>query len=133
MKKFEVVNPAGTESTYQRFGFSQGVKVNGMLICSGQVGSNPDGSVPENIADEYHNAWQAVGRVLEAAGCDYSDIVDMLTLHKELAENLETYLEVKSHYIKEPYPAWTAWDLQQFPGPGQRIEIKVTAVLPAGG
>ncbi len=42
-----VVSESG-KSAYKHFHFSQAVKSGGLLLCSGQIGTNPDHSVPES-------------------------------------------------------------------------------------
>ena len=54
--------------SYDNFHFAPAVASGGLLVCSGQIGAGADGKVPEDAAEEFRNAWQAIGRVLAAAG-----------------------------------------------------------------
>jgi 2-iminobutanoate/2-iminopropanoate deaminase len=57
--------------------FSQVVEANGFVFLAGQVGDAPDshGAVPGGIEAETRAMLDNVGRLLRAAGLDYSDVV----------------------------------------------------------
>ena len=123
----EAINPAGSEVMYDSFHFSQAVKSGDIVICSGQLGTTPDGKVPESAEDEFRNAWQAVGRVLEAAELGFDNILEFTTFHVGLQEHMGTFMKVKDEFLSEPWPAWTAIGITELALPGARVEIRVTA------
>jgi enamine deaminase RidA (YjgF/YER057c/UK114 family) len=123
----ETVNPAGSEFLLENFHFSQAAWHAGVLHCSGQIGMNAEGRVPEDAAEEFRNAWQAVGRVLEAAGLGYSDIVEYTTFHVGLSAHMNTFMGVRDEFLAAPWPAWTAIGITELAVPGARLEIQVTA------
>lgn len=123
----DVVNPAGNEMLYDRFHFSQAVRHGALLLCSGQIGTGNDGQVPSDPAEEFRNAWRAVGRVLEAGGLGYRDIVEYTTFHVGVREHLETFMAVRDEFLDAPWPAWTAIGVSELAVPGARVEIRVTA------
>ena len=45
------------------------------LHISGQVGTNPDGSIADGIEAQIHRVWQNTLAVLEEAGMGVTDIV----------------------------------------------------------
>jgi 2-iminobutanoate/2-iminopropanoate deaminase len=57
--------------------FSQVVEANGFVFLAGQVGDAPGshGAVPGGIEAETRAMLDNVGRLLRAAGLDYSDVV----------------------------------------------------------
>lgn len=126
----DVVNPAGQQMLYERFHFAQGVRHRGLLMCAGQLGTGEDGSVPEDPAEEFRNAWRAVGRVLEAAGLGYRDVVEYTSFHVGLRAHLEAFMAVRDEFLSEPWPAWTAIGVSELAVPGARVEIRVTAASP---
>ena len=50
-----------------------------MLHVSGQVPVRPDGSVPENFAEQYDLVWANIRAVLASAGMGMNDLVKMTT------------------------------------------------------
>ncbi|MEM7020590.1 MAG: RidA family protein [Pseudomonadota bacterium] len=124
----EVVVPAGSETTYNRFHFAPAVKAsNGMIFMSGVIGSNPDGSMPEDIETQTANAFESISKTLEAAGSSLGEIVDITSFHIGLNSHVRGFMSVKDKYIKEPYPCWTAIGTTELAMPGGLVEIRVVA------
>ena len=125
----DTVVPESGKSAYKHFHFSQAVKSGGLLLCSGQVGTNPDHSIPESAEDEFRNAWQAVGEVLKEAGLGFEDIVEYTSYHVELGKNMKAFMKARDEVLSEPWPAWTAIGIKELFMPGARVEIRVIAQL----
>ena len=125
----DTVVPESGKSAYNNFHFSQAVKSGGLLVCSGQIGTNPDHSVPETAEDEFRNAWQAVGEVLKEAGLDFEDIVEYTSYHVNLSKNMKAFMKARDEVLSEPWPAWTAIGINELFMPGARVEIRVIAQL----
>jgi enamine deaminase RidA (YjgF/YER057c/UK114 family) len=123
----DVIVPEGDEALYEQFHFAQAVRTGGFVICSGQIGTGQDGTPPASAEEEFRNAWQAVGKVLAAAGLAYEHIVEYTTFHVGLQDNLSTFMKVKDEFIDEPWPAWTAIGISELAVPGARVEIRVIA------
>ena len=123
----DVVLPPQDQNSYDNFHFAPGVRSSGLLICSGQLGTNPDGSIPDSPEDEFRNAWAAVGRILEEAGLSYDNIVESTTYHVGLQEHLGAFMKVRDEVISKPWPAWTAIGITELAIPGARVEIRVLA------
>jgi enamine deaminase RidA (YjgF/YER057c/UK114 family) len=125
---FESVNPPGTESTAERFRFSQGARVGEWLLCSGQIGTGDDGTVPADPAEDFRNAWRKVMALLAAADLDASHIVEMTTFHVGLRDHLATFMAVRDEFLTAaPWPAWTAIGVSELAAPDARVEIRITA------
>lgn len=114
---------------YDRFHFSQAVRSGGLLLCSGQIGTDASGQVPGEFAEEARNAWQAVGAVLRSAGLDYPDIVEYTSYHVGLQGTLGEFMTARDAHLNPPWPAWTAIGVSELAAPGARLEIRVTARL----
>lgn len=125
----DTVVPESAKSAYKHFHFSQAVKSGGLLLCSGQIGTNPDHSVPESAEDEFRNAWQAVGEVLKEAELGFEDIVEYTSYHVELGKNMKAFMKARDEVLGEPWPAWTAIGINELFMPGARVEIRVIAQL----
>lgn len=123
----DIIVPEEDKALYKNFHFASAARANGLVICSGQIGSQASGGVPEQAEDEFRNAWRGVGKVLAAAGLTYEDIVDITSFHVGLREHLATFMKVKDEFVKEPFPAWTAIGVSELAVPGARVEIRVIA------
>ena len=124
----DIINPAGSEALYDNFHFAQAVRSGSTVICSGQIGMNPDGNgVPDDIREEFRNAWRGVGNVLEAAGLGFGDIIEYTTFHVGLQSNMSDFMAVRDEFISEPWPAWTAIGITELAVPGAHVEIRVVA------
>lgn len=54
---------------FDKFQYSSAVKAGGLAFVAGQIGLNPDGSMPEKAEDQFVNAFERLKLVLEDAGC----------------------------------------------------------------
>lgn len=123
------VVPESGKSAYQRFHYSQAVKSAGLLVCSGQIGTKPDHSVPESAEEEFRNAWAAVGTVLKEAGLGFEDIIEYTSYHVDFNRHIRSFLKIRDEVLSEPWPAWTAIGITELAVPGARAEIRVIAQL----
>ena len=122
--------PASQKALYDNFHFAPAVVDGQNLRCSGVVGMNPDGSVPEDPEDQFEQAFRAIGEVLAEAGAEFSDITEMTTFHIGMRQHMGAFTRVREQFIAEPYPAWTAVGTTELALPGALVEIRVTARLP---
>lgn len=106
--------------------FSPGVQVGDTLYCAGQTGSDlKTGEYPEEFEQEVHQTFKRIGIILNAAGYDYSDAVDV----KVYLTDISTFREMNSvytQYFKSDRPARTTVAVASLVGKA-RIEITVTA------
>ncbi len=119
-----VIVPDEARKTYENWHFAPAVVHGDLVFVSGVVGSG------ESAEDEFRNAWQSLGRTLEAAGVGYEDIVDTTLYIVDLQKNTRAMAKVKDEFIKEPYPASTWIGITELVIPGARAEIKVIARRP---
>jgi enamine deaminase RidA (YjgF/YER057c/UK114 family) len=59
----------------QQVGFARSIRVGDRILVAGTVGSNDDGSVPEDVYGQMVAALRRVTRAVEALGGKTSDIV----------------------------------------------------------
>ncbi len=123
----ETINPKESQALYDNFHFSQAVRCGELLLCSGQIGTNADGKVPPEVADEFSNAWRKVESVLKAAGMGFADVVEYTTYHVGLQRTMGTFMKVRDQFLTAPWPAWTAIGISELAVPGAHVEIRVTA------
>lgn len=129
----ERIVPQDSSETYENFHYAPAVRAGDMLYLSGIVASlegDEQASDPDHLIAAFDRAFQAIEVVLKEAGASLSDVVEMTTYHTELMPQAQAFTASKDKWMKEPYPAWTAIDVDRlFPDRGL-VEIKVIAYLP---
>lgn len=115
---------------FRKFGYSPAVRAGDFIYVAGQIGLNPDGSMPANDEGQIVNAFDRLKIVLEEAGASLDDIVELVSYHVGLQSHLARFVEIKSRYIREPYPTWTILEIAGLARPGLVIEIKAVAYRP---
>jgi enamine deaminase RidA (YjgF/YER057c/UK114 family) len=126
---FETVVTASGRFMYDNFHFSEATKSNGFLLCSGVLGTGEKGKLPDDIKQEFRNAWEGIGRLLAACALGYDDIVECTSYHVGLQANMGDFMSVRDEFLSEPWPAWTAIGITELAVPGAHVEIRVTAKL----
>ncbi|NNL88976.1 MAG: RidA family protein [Marinicaulis sp.] len=129
--------PEGFESVVSQFHYSPAVRAGDFIYLAGVVAGLPQDEqgnlVPasdENLERSFDNAFQAIAYVLAAAGASWNDVVDMTSYHTDLPGQIGVMARVKDRYVTEPFPAWTAIDIDRlFPDNGI-AEIKVVVYAP---
>jgi enamine deaminase RidA (YjgF/YER057c/UK114 family) len=122
--------PASMQAFYDGYHFAPAVLDGDHLRCSGVIGTTSDGSVSDDPATQFTQAFDNLAEVLTEGGASFADITEMTTFHVDLQKNLAAFMAVKDNYIKEPYPAWTAIGTTELAIPGGIVEIRVTARVP---
>jgi enamine deaminase RidA (YjgF/YER057c/UK114 family) len=115
---------------FKKFGYSPAVRAGDFLYVAGQIGLSPDGSMPANDEGQIVNAFDRLKIVMEEAGASLDDIVELVSYHVGLQNHLGKFVEIKSRYIREPYPTWTILEIAGLARPGLVIEIKAVAYAP---
>ncbi|WYZ34246.1 hypothetical protein EsH8_I_000522 [Colletotrichum jinshuiense] len=112
--------------------FSQAIKYNGMVYCSGNIGILPDkpGMVQAEgtVKDRTRQALKNLSAVLEAAGSSLRNVVKVnifITKMADFATMNEAYDEF---FTWDPKPARTCVAVYQLPL-GTDVEIECTAFL----
>jgi enamine deaminase RidA (YjgF/YER057c/UK114 family) len=127
-----LVNPPGTERIYEVMQFSQAVRVGDTMWVSGQVGVDEKGNAGEGIEAQARLAFKNLESILTHAGGSMADIVELVTFHTSMAD-IGGFAQVKSEFIPENYPAWTAVGVTELARPQFLVEIRATAVIGSGG
>lgn len=113
----------------EQYGFSDAVIAGDLIFLSGIVAGKAPGET--DLKPGYDRAYQAIGRILERAGASYDDIVDITSFHTDVTAQIDAMAEVQKKYVKAPYPAWTAIDVDRLLPDGGLTEIKIIARRPA--
>lgn len=154
----QTIVPAALKAVYENWHFAPAVISNGMIYCSGIIGTSADGQAGEAfdagafegaqsalddveapltdlkaVEDperQFATAFEALAAILREAGAGLGDIVELVTYHVDIRQHMETFMTVKDRYITAPYPAWTAIGVSELVVPGGLMELRAVAALP---
>ena len=132
MVERQVVVPAAQKHVHDEWHIAPAVTAQGIMYCSGVLGDDEAGAIAPDPKEQYHQVFRNLGTLLGEAGADYGNIVEILSFHVDLENQIMLFSEVKDQYIKGPYPAWTAVEVAGLGAgafPGALVEVKVTALL----
>lgn len=111
----------------EQFGYSEAVIHGDTVYLSGVVTGTPPAGA--NAADYYAQTFARIGVILARAGSSWDDVLDITTYHVDIDASLPALTEAKNRYVKAPFPAWTAIDVDRLYEPTATVEIKIVARL----
>ena len=104
-----------------------------IVFCSGQLGIERDGAVPESVEAQARLCFRAIAAILGEAGMTLADVV-RLNAYVSAAEHLGGYMRVRDEFVSSPPPASTLMVVQGFARPEFKVEIEaIAARADAGG
>lgn len=152
MDERRTIVPKALKPVYDQWHFAPAVWVNGLIFCSGIIGTSPDGSRPPRDAfkgvsrtledqdaplgalvavvdpeAQFETAFEALEAILAEVGAGLADIVELTTYHVDIHRHMETFMRTRDRYIREPYPAWTAIGVSDLIVPGGLVELRAIA------
>jgi 2-iminobutanoate/2-iminopropanoate deaminase len=87
--------------------FSAGVRAGDFIFISGMASADETGAI---IHDEFENearrTYQNIGRVLQAAGVDFTRVVQV-RCYLQRQEDWDAHNRIYREFFREPYPART--------------------------
>ncbi len=134
----EAIVPEGMEVMVEQLTYSPAVRAGDFVYLAGVVAGLPmdeNGAMvdanPENLTAAYERAFAHIDIILKEAGASWRDVVEMTTYHTDdLQKQVDAIIPVKNRYQAEPYPAWTAIDIDRLYPDNGVTEIKVVAYAP---
>ena len=110
--------------------YSQGIKANGFLFVSGQIGLNPVNRklVEGGVEAETTQIMENIKAVLSAGGATMEDIVST-TVYLKNINDFQKMNEIYGRYFTGNFPTRSTVGVSSLAG-GANIEITVTALLP---
>lgn len=108
--------------------YSQAIEVDGTIYISGQIPLDPQtGKLVEGgIKEQAHQVLKNIGAILEAAGCNYQNVVKSTCLLANM-DDFKDMNEVYAQYYSENPPARAAYGVVKLPL-GALIEIETIAI-----
>ena len=106
--------------------YSQAIKVNGFLYCSGQIAINPDNNVFENktIEEQTFRVMKNIEAVLEEAGYNFENVVKTTCFLDDM-NNFAAFNEIYAKYFTSS-PARSCVEAKL--PKGAKVEVEVIAV-----
>lgn len=124
-----VVMPERAEHArvFTEWGFAEAVIDGDRVWLSGVVAGLRQGETTADSELAYDRAFRMLGDILERSGSSFDGVVEMTTFHTDLPAQMDGFMKVKHRYIREPFPAWTAIDIDRLVPDGGLVEIKLVA------
>jgi enamine deaminase RidA (YjgF/YER057c/UK114 family) len=107
-------------------GYVHAVAAGGAIYVSGQVGVDPDGTIPEGFEAQARRAFANLEAVLAAAGAELADVVKVTVLLVD-GDDLPAYRTVRETFLAHR-PASTLMVVKALALPELRFEIEAIAV-----
>lgn len=97
-----------------------------ILFTNGQVGARKDGTVPDDLAEQFEVIFERLGHVLAASDMGFADVVK-LTVYVTDKAHFDAFHRVRARHMKNHNPAATMLVVGPFPRPGVKAEVEVVA------
>jgi len=97
-----------------------------LLVTSGQLGINPDDSIPEGVTAQAELCFQAIDAILAEAGMTFADVI-RISGFVTAREYFPEYMAVRDRFTMEPKPVSTLIVVGGFTRPEFLVEVEVTA------
>jgi 2-iminobutanoate/2-iminopropanoate deaminase len=103
-----------------------------LLMLSGQVAVDDDGAVmaSDDVGAQTERIFELIAGILAAHGASLADVAHIRTFMIDLTD-LPAYGAVRRRLFPGTPPASTTVEVSRLFLPGARLEIEVTAVVPA--
>ena len=109
-------------------GYADAVVAGDTIYLSGVVVGLREG---EELAAAYDRTYARIGAILARAGAGWDDVVDMTSYHTDIDAQFPAMVAVHRRYVRAPFPAWTAIDVDRLVPERGITEIKIVARRPA--
>ena len=109
--------------------YSNGVEVptgQRLVFCSGQLGIDRDGRVPDGAAAQAELCFDNIAAILAEAGLALADVV-RINAYVSGREHLRPYMDVRNSRFSTPLPASTLMIVSGFARPEFVVEIEAIA------
>ncbi len=109
--------------------YSHGVEVPAgarLLFVAGQVGTNPDGTVPPDVGAQTDRVFENIKATLAGAGMAMEDVVKLNALLVS-PEDLGAFREARNRHLGSCRPASTLAIISALASPAFLVEVEVIA------
>jgi enamine deaminase RidA (YjgF/YER057c/UK114 family) len=86
----------------------------------------------KGMEEQARLAFQNLQSVLEEARATLNDVVELVTFHTDLRNEMAAFSKVKDTFFTKRYPSWSAVGVTQLAMPELCVEIRAVAVAGSG-
>lgn len=126
----QAIIPDALKQAAAATGFSPAIRAGDFIYLTGATGGRPDGTMPQNAADQTRIALGKAQTVLAAAGADEGHVVEMTSYHVDIASTFAPVQSTLEQIFTPPLPAWTAVEVAGLRRPGALVEFRLVAHAP---
>jgi enamine deaminase RidA (YjgF/YER057c/UK114 family) len=125
---FEIIQPDGM---YRTPSYVHAIRAGNTLYLAGQVARDEHGNVigAGDAAAQARQVYKNIGRILAAAGADWTNIVRITTYLIDRADS-QAVSAVRFEHLGDYRPPHTGLIIAGLGSPEVRVEVDVIAVLP---
>jgi len=106
--------------------YSHGVAFDGWLVSSGQLGAEPDETIPDDVEAQCVLCFENLKAILAAAGMTFEDVVRFNAFVTDRAY-FPVYGKVRDRYVTGSDFASTLVIVSGFTRPEFKVEVEITA------
>jgi reactive intermediate/imine deaminase len=111
--------------------YTDAVSFGQLLFVSGRIGIDPASqTVPDDVADQARLAFADIGRVLNAAGASFADILKVTVFLTDINDRPKIN-PVRREFFGEYRPASTLVEVSRLVRPQAKVEVEAIAGIPA--
>jgi len=105
MKQIEVITGNGVPQSH--LPFSPAIKAGDYVFISGQASVDDEGKIVNGtFAEECRRSFENLGKILTAAGLDFSDVIQVRN-YVNHQEDLTEFNQIYREFFSTPFPART--------------------------
>ena len=121
------LNPDAIRAPFARYSHGMAVPAGSRLVfCSGQLGANPDDSIPAGVEAQAERCFANIKAILGSAGMTMGDVV-RVNAFVTAREHMKGYMAVRDRHVGDPPPASTLVIVSGFTRPEFLVEVEVVA------
>ena len=126
----ETLNPANVPPPLGHYSHCVSATGSRLIFVAGQVAVDDDGNVvgAHDIEIQARLVFTNIQKILEAAGAQMEDIVQLTIYDTDLAEHSERARRVRDEFLPKDFPAATKVEVQGLAHPDLMIEVEAVAV-----
>ena len=105
MKRIEVITGSGVPQSH--LPFSPAIKAGDYVFISGQASVDDEGKIVNGtFGEECRRSFENLGKILSAAGLDFSDVIQVRN-YVNHQEDLAEFNQIYREFFSTPFPART--------------------------
>jgi 2-iminobutanoate/2-iminopropanoate deaminase len=110
--------------------YTDAVSFGQLLFVSGRVGIDPGSqTVPDDVADQARLVFAHIGRVLNAAGASFADVLKVTVFLTDINDRPKIN-PVRREFFGDHRPASTLVEVSRLVRPEAKVEVEAVAGIP---